>query len=573
MTYETALTVREAVDNVHRRRYVLPAIQREFVWEFDQIELLFDSLLQGYPVGSFLFWRVNGDQLENYQFYEFIREYHERDQFHNPPAKITTDEITVVLDGQQRLTALYIGLLGTYAYKLRYGRWNDDSAFPKRRLCLNLTKLAGETDENRRFQLDFMSESDLQEADADDHWFPVGTVMQFSFADVNKYLRDHSLTDNPVAGDALSQLFQVVMVTPLIPYYLEKDQDVDKVLNIFIRANTAGTRLEYSDLLLSIATANWQKQNAREEIIGLVDQINRTGDGYDFDKDFVLKSALVLTDSDIAFKVRNFSRQNVRAIEAKWNSISDALRLTVRLLDSLGFSEESLPTKNAIIPIAYYLLKVGADDRFLTSMGADSDRKLIRKWLATAILKRAFSGQSDTVLRWVREVVAEDHATFPTQSIAKRLAQSGRSMQFSKEEIPSLLDNRYGQPYTFSVLSLLYPTLDYRNKFQVDHIHPRSFFDRWELKKRGVPPELWDLYLSKADAIGNLQLLEGLPNRQKTNQEFSTWVEETFSSTKDRLAYFERNYIPSTSLNFPDFLGFVEGREHLLEAALDKLVL
>ena len=258
-----------------------------------------------------------------------------------------------MLDGQQRLTALYIGLLGTYAYKLRYGRWNDDSAFPKRRLCLNLAKLAGPTDKKRRFQLDFMSEADLTNSAADDHWFPVGDITRFSFADVNRYLRDHALTDNQVARAALSRLFEIVMVNPVIPYYLERDQDVDKVLNIFIRANTAGTRLEYPDLLLSIATANWERQSAREDIISLVDELNRVGDGYFFDKDFVLKSSLFLTDCDIAFKVRNFSRSNVRSIEKNWESISEALRLTVRLLDSLGFSEGSLPTKNAIIPIAY----------------------------------------------------------------------------------------------------------------------------------------------------------------------------------------------------------------------------
>ena len=50
---------RSRIDNIHNNRYLLPAIQREFVWRPHQIERLFDSLMRGYPIGSFLFWRVD----------------------------------------------------------------------------------------------------------------------------------------------------------------------------------------------------------------------------------------------------------------------------------------------------------------------------------------------------------------------------------------------------------------------------------------------------------------------------------------------------------------------------------
>ena len=49
-------------------------------------------------------------------------------------------------------------------------------------------------------------------------------------------------------------------------YYQEKDQDLDKVLNIFIRVNSGGTPLSYSDLLLSVADAPVEALDAREEI-------------------------------------------------------------------------------------------------------------------------------------------------------------------------------------------------------------------------------------------------------------------------------------------------------------------
>ena len=85
----------------------------------------------------------------------------------------------------------------------------------------------------------------------------------------------------------------------ILAYYEENSQEIDKVLDIFIRMNSGGTTLTYSDLLLSLATAKWQNLNAREEIYSLVDELNMIGNGFNFNKDNILKAALVLTDKRI----------------------------------------------------------------------------------------------------------------------------------------------------------------------------------------------------------------------------------------------------------------------------------
>ena len=119
MAFQTPITIRQALDSVSRKEYALPAIQREFVWWPYQIERLFDSLMQGYPIGSFLFWKVREEGIRQYKFYDFVLDYHERDRPHCPPyGQSSRTELTAVLDGQQRLTALNIGLRGSYAYKL-----------------------------------------------------------------------------------------------------------------------------------------------------------------------------------------------------------------------------------------------------------------------------------------------------------------------------------------------------------------------------------------------------------------------------------------------------------------------
>ena len=79
MAFEAPITIAKALDRIHRRDYVLPAIQREFVWGRDKITRLFDSLMRGYPIGSFLMWQVDAASAGRFVFYDFMRDYHERD--------------------------------------------------------------------------------------------------------------------------------------------------------------------------------------------------------------------------------------------------------------------------------------------------------------------------------------------------------------------------------------------------------------------------------------------------------------------------------------------------------------
>ena len=149
MAFQTALTIKETIANIHSKKYLLPSIQREFVWDVDQITQLFDSLMLGYPIGSFLFWEVSPANVKEFVFYEFLRNYHEqkKDGRHNPKASIIGNEtVTAILDGQQRLTSLYLGLMGTYAYKKPYMRYDNPKAYPIRKLYLNLLKKSDDDD-------------------------------------------------------------------------------------------------------------------------------------------------------------------------------------------------------------------------------------------------------------------------------------------------------------------------------------------------------------------------------------------------------------------------------------------
>ena len=295
MAYESPLTIAEVIRDISANKYVLPAIQREFVWSTAQIERLFDSVMQDYPFGAFLFWELDKEQNTRYDFYSFLQNYHEKKNRHNVKINLAGNaNVMAVLDGQQRLTSLYIGLKGTYAYKIPFKQWKNDTAFPERKLYLNIVEPA--SSETDKYDFAFLAADEVKN-DKAHYWFEVGNILNMTeLGDVMNFLMQniafsgvYTREQSVFANAALSQLFKVIHTQPSISYYKVKSGELDKVLQIFIRVNSGGTVLSYSDLLLSIATAQWETLDARKKITEFVDDINAIGSGFNISKDFVLK--------------------------------------------------------------------------------------------------------------------------------------------------------------------------------------------------------------------------------------------------------------------------------------------
>ena len=319
--YKPGGTIANALDRIHKSQYVLPAIQREFVWKPQQIERLFDSLMQGYPFGTFLFWRVEPSTSSQFKFYDFVLNYHQRDAAHCPDLPTVHNQtVTAVLDGQQRLTALNIGLRGSMAMKEPYKWWNSPDAFPRKTLRLNLLGSTSPDEDGVRYDFRFLDDEHAAQSD-DELWFKVPEILGMDAGpEMLAWLTRHEL-----AGDDLNRAFKtlhglhsVVHDKPLINYYEEEGQDIERVLNIFIRLNSGGTVLSYSDLLLSVAVAQWKQLDARAEIHRVVDEINKIGTGFALSQDFVLKAGLMLADiKSVGFKVENFTAENMALLEER----------------------------------------------------------------------------------------------------------------------------------------------------------------------------------------------------------------------------------------------------------------
>jgi uncharacterized protein with ParB-like and HNH nuclease domain len=238
--------------------------------------------MQGYPVGSFLFWDVKKEKSKDFQFYEFIRNYHEKNNRHNPLASINgAEDIIAILDGQQRLTSMYIALKGTYTYKLPRMRRENPLAYPEQQLYLDLLEPSDDFDTIYDFR--FLTPKEVKEDNEDfiAFWFKVSDILNMNDQfEVNQYLIENGLSSIErekalFANQTLFKLYKAINETPNINYYLEEEQKLDKVLNIFIRVNSGGTTLSYSDLLLSIATAQWKTKDADKKSQNLLTRLTK----------------------------------------------------------------------------------------------------------------------------------------------------------------------------------------------------------------------------------------------------------------------------------------------------------
>lgn len=577
MAFQTPVTVQEILAGIHEKKYLLPAIQREFVWDQDQIRRLVDSLLRGYPIGSFLLWTVEPSTAKEYTFYDFLTDYHERDHPYATKAVVPPGRpATAILDGQQRLTALNIAIYGSHAEKKKYAWWNSHDAFPKKRLYLNLLDTPDPEDLGLSYDLRFLTESEAAAGHGEpDKWFRLGDVLGLDAGPkMLQHLKGRGIDLNDVAAhQRLYDLYEAIRVTKPINYYLEASQDANKVLDIFVRVNSGGTVLSYSDLLLSMATNQWQQRDAREEVRALVQELNSGGSReFDFSKDVVLKTALMIAGVDLRFRVSNFTQANMDKVEATWDLTRTSLLRAATLLDRFGLSTRSLTAHSVVIPIAYFLAAKGHDDYYLDSTSTHADRDALQAWVNRSLMKRGIWGSGlDTTLTRIRQAIdSHDGKGFPVDGVQKEMASIGKSLEFAATEVDELLEVKYGGQRTFPVLAMLYSGLDLSKAFHEDHVFPRSRFTPKRLRDAGVPGELIDTFRDAVDRLPNLQLLAGQANIEKQAVLPHEWLMTAYVDESQRQTYVGENDLMLMPETVAEFMTFYEARKALLRKRLLK---
>lgn len=563
MSYQKK-TIKTILDEINSGQVYLPAIQRKYVWSENQITKLMDSIMLNYPIGTFLFWKVSKEIINSkqYSLYEFIKNYHERDFFSNlhAPNPITKDHIFAVLDGQQRLTSLFIALQGSLALKLPMKRWSSSDAFPLKELYLNLKSQKLSEDDDITYKFAFLTEDQANDTSENALWFKAKKILEFETTDdVMEYIAEDTTLNNSIIRKNLLALHRCLVTEEIINYFEIKKDSIDDVLDIFIRVNSGGTVLSKTDLLFSTVVSHWDK--ARDEIEDLLKTINNIGEKYKFTNDFIMRSCLYFLDLPVTLKVEAFKKDSVIAIKDKWDNIKKAIINTVKLLDEFGFNSENIISYVAITPVAYYLYKNGT---------VNSATKFeLRKYIVVAQLKQIFGTAGNSALTSIREILKNLKEPFSLSFLESIRFTGDRTLKFTANEIDALFDDLNIGAYTFMVLSLLYPNLKYSQKgFHQDHMHPYSAFDKKEVYQRlNVSSETLEEWKQLRNKLPNLQLLEGRENESKNATSLVDWLKDKSNSENAK-------YLPlNISYELSNFENFMEKRKKLLSTALKEILL
>ena len=554
--------IKAVIEDINSGKMYLPAIQRKYVWSEEQIVRLFDSILLNYPIGTFLFWKVSGKTINSkqYSLYEFIRDYHERDTTTNPhaPNPIVKDEITGVLDGQQRLTSLYIALQGSMAFKLPMKRWSNNEAFPIKELYMNLAyKNEKSDDEDLTYEFDFIHKNDKKLNDNGKVWFKVKEAMVFnSDDDVDELIDIKGWSDKTVRQN-IRTLYRSIASEDIINYFEVRKENIDDVLDIFVRVNSGGTVLSKSDLLFSTIVSHWDK--ARDEIEDLLKTINSIGEHFKFTNDFIMRTCVYILDLSVSLKVENFKKDSVVLIKNNWDKIKNSIIETVKLLNEFGFSADNMISYVAASPIVYYKYHGGSFN--------GTNRDELRKYIVIAQVKQIFGAANTSALTNIRDVLKTHNTSFSLSYFSSLKFAGERNLRFTVEEIYNLFDLNIGA-YTFMVLSLLYPNLKYSQKgFHQDHMHPYAGFNNKMLTSLGLSDEAKERWLINRNKLANLQLLEGRENESKNVTPLCEWLQKD-DNKKNVL------FLPDdVSYELKDFDTFYERRIELMANKLKEILL
>ncbi|WP_120911154.1 DUF262 domain-containing protein [Helicobacter pylori] len=556
-------SIKDVVDELNMR-YFLPDIQREYVWlkkaEEKKIEQLFDSILRGYPIGSFLFWKLQKEDIAksdeqdsdklNFQLYQFITNYDERKP-HNEKIRIeqiNRDDLYIVLDGQQRLTSLYIGLKGTRTLKKKKARYDNPNAYEEKRLYLNLKHQPNMDNPEDNYQFEFHAKK--PENDEKHWWFKVGDILELK--DVWNYAQEHDLKGDKLK--LLEKLNKAFHDKQLISFFEETEKNLNKVLNIFIRVNSGGVKLSYSDLLMSILTANFSS-DIREKMNGLVDALKNKGFS-NVGQDQVLKTCLLLIGKDTTFELKNFNKKNIKEIEDNWEKITKSIYKAAELLETSGYAGY-LGSAYILSSLAYFY--------FLNPKMDKNDEEQALKFVRNAQITSYFTPSTDTKLNNIANSMKEVQ-TFESfnHNLAKHQTWPLKITNDAIEDI--VCSSSHAQ--VFSILQILYPNLNYKTTtFHIDHIYPRSKFKK-ENKKLDK-----DFY-ECGNHLYNLQLLEGQENSAKKDKDPEVWLKEEYKDERAIEEYKKRNYIdPTLKLEWENIKEFRETREEAIIKKLKEVLL
>lgn len=330
------LTYGELLDGIKAGRFVLPEIQREFVWDLDRVAELWDSIFRGYPIGQLLFWKTVAN-LPMYSFFDKEDEapylFVTRRPVWAHRAMVSGNGKEIVLDGQQRLTSLFLGAraddegaLGVN-YKAR-----KNSETKKRFLCIYNGEI-GDDDDKKLF---------MWREEESEGYITVARALNSKVQGNAKILRDR-MRDRAQA----------------VPVSYVTTRDVEMVVEIFQRLNTNGRNMTSSELFLAMWLGMDKAGSLKKEFVKLKEDF-----GVDFDvKDAMITQLLrfVFSGGKDELAEKKISLEMFERIAKGMNGLHKAAKATVKFLneDCGIYSNGEMTSHNLFIPLVAVFYKYG----------------------------------------------------------------------------------------------------------------------------------------------------------------------------------------------------------------------
>ena len=519
------------LNEIRDEHLVLPDLQRDFVWQLDQIRLLFDSIMQGYPFGSLLFWET---RFLDVHYRDFVRDARDGMTF-NLKIKDAGRPKRMVLDGQQRLQSLYLGVYGSYNGRRLYldvtsGRESDISNEQNGDEAPGRYRFAFWRDEEPNRPNRFVRVSEIND------WAPrleddeIKRVIQRIPLEGSS--ADQAAHNMRLLRQTLTRTDQVLVETiDEEVNRAEQARSIREILEIFVRVNQGGTRLTQSDLMFSLIKTKWV--GARRAFDELVQHVDPTG-ALGIDKDFVIRGLLVIADVPVAFDVETIGR-HWEVMEPRFDNFAAALKSTVDFCQDpdVGFYSASLLQPIAsVYPLIYYL------SRQKNASVPDDQRHPLRTLLYFLLFNSFLRGKNPQArVRWLREVLINAGAgPLPIDDLLSVIKTAQREHHI--RTVDQMLNWNHRLALNIVQPRVCRESLSWQVKAEVDHIFPQSLY-------RERFPEL-------IDDIGNYAYLGKLRNIRKYND--LPW--EYFKDIPDR--ELERDFLIDRSLladdKFPELV-------------------
>ena len=554
------ITIAKALNNIKDNKYVMPAFQRDFVWNMSQIEKLWDSILQDYPIANFLFWKINENNVsEDTNFCYFLKDVSFNNAKQPKSANYKLYGISfektdiAVLDGQQRLTSLYLSLLGNAEVLAKYARSSYNSIRSRLVIELNQNKINVEEEgyNSKKYDIRFTDRTGLLSPTQ----FEIRRLMDPAFQDetyrnneFEKIIAMIPFDSKQYARQLLNKLYSKIFVESLINYTELVDMQQEDALEVFVRFNSGGKALAKSDISMAILESYWPSSKTE---FGTVLQ-----DSYaDFRTDFIIRTALMLYANVVK---SNISKNTAMTLKNDWENFKQTLIKLEKLLKSFNIEVSRFSSSwNVLLPIIY-AIHYNPD--------YTDNAEEIKIYLLRAVLFTYFQSGTTGKLNILKNMLNEYDRKFDRLWLDNNI----RALELNDAKIEDILNSQKKDRVTGEALFYLNRDwIETKADYELDHLHPYAGFDRDV--PPNVTPENWIKWRQNRDKIANLWPLIGRDNGIKNDDPLEIHYSKM---TKEQQNNFRKQaMIPENiPLDIQHFDKFYEARKEILKEKLKELL-